>query len=73
MASSPEVLEYLHIRLRMAKDRKLQDQVLDIILENETHATEWDAVQWGFSVRWMAKELKQMASMRICPECGMDH
>ena len=73
MASSPQALEYLHIRLRMAKDRKLQDKILDIINENATHATEWDAIHWGFSPRWMRKELEQLSERRVCPDCGTDH
>lgn len=73
MASSPQVLEYLHIRLRMAKDRELQDKILDIINENKTHATEWDAANWGFPARWMRKELNLLALNRPCPECGINH
>lgn len=73
MASSPQVLEYLHIRLRMAKSRELQDTILDIINENETHATEWDAVMWGFPARWMRSGLRKLAAMKVCPECGRDH
>lgn len=73
MASSPQVLEYLHIRLRMAKNRKLQDEILDIINFNKTHATEWDAVMWGFRASWMRSGFRKMAELKVCPECGRDH
>lgn len=66
-------MEYLHIRLKMAKDRKLQDQILDLINFNQTHATEWDAVMWGFPARWMRAGLRKLAERRVCPECGVDH
>lgn len=74
MASSPQVEEYLHIRLRMAKSRALQDEILDIINYNKTHATVWDAVMWGFSARWMrAGLLKLDANKPPCPRCGIGH
>lgn len=74
MASSPQVLEYLHIRLRLAKSRELQNEILDIINFNETHATEWDAVMWGFSARWMRGGLiKLELNQPPNPRCGIDH
>lgn len=73
MPSSPQTLEHLHIRLRMAKDRQLQDKILDIILENETHATEWDAIMWGFPARWMRNGLRKLGQLRPCRDCGRDH
>lgn len=64
MASSPQVLEYLHIRLKLAKSRELQNEILDIINYNKTHATEWDAVMWGFRAGWMRNGLRKLGEIK---------
>jgi hypothetical protein len=57
-AGNPEALE-------------LADDWLDMYNESNTHATEWDADQWGFdSDRWMERErliLQKRANGQLWP------
>jgi hypothetical protein len=57
MPASPGVFKTLGLHIKAAKDRRLQDSLLDMWLEYRDLATEWDADQWGFNPdRWMRQE-----------------
>lgn len=61
MPGSPKFFNLLCGKLRNAKNRAEQDTYLDQWLHVRNHATEWDAVQWGFPEDWMREARAQMS------------
>lgn len=61
MPATPDAFEALAARLRQAKTVQDRDHWLDVWIDYQTRATEWDADQWGLDPdRWMSAERAQM-------------
>lgn len=74
MPVSPEMREYLEIKMASTPDRSVQDGLLDLFLEYSHMATEWDAYNWGLLPRYKMRALNRaLGKLRVCPECGRDH
>lgn len=61
MSAHPNAFSGLARRIKSATDPGVIDQLLDKWLDYKNHATEWDALQWGFYPdTWMEEERAEM-------------
>lgn len=61
MPASPKFYSKLSDKIRNAPNRSEQDRYLDQWNHIRAHATEYDAVRWGFPDDWMRTERVRMA------------
>jgi hypothetical protein len=69
----PEALEYLKMRIKSAKDQgnmDLMDALLDLWLDHQVMADDFDAEAWGFNPKRWA-DPRDLAAFKRLPHPGL--